>query len=57
MKKTIFIDYKLLNLSGDDSLENKLNGLLASGVDEILVKPVLMSNGYEAKILRETGGF
>ena len=40
MKKTIFVDYKLLNLSGDDSLENKLNGLLASGVDEILVKPV-----------------
>ena len=53
MKKTIFVDYKLLNLSGDDSLENKLNGLLASGVDEILVKPVLMSNGYEAKKLRE----
>ncbi len=53
MKKTIYIDYKLLNSKDDSSLENELNKLLASGVDEILVKPVLMSDGYEAKKLRE----
>ncbi len=53
MKKTIYVDYKLLNSKDDSSLENELNKLLASGVDEILVKPVLMSDGYEAKKLRE----
>ena len=53
MKKTIYVDYKLLNSKDDFSLENELNNLLASGVDEILVKPVLMSDGFEAKKLRE----
>ena len=53
MKKTIYVDYKLLNSKDHFSLENELNNLLASGVDEILVKPVLMSDGYEAKKLRE----
>ena len=53
MKKTIYVDYKLLNSKDESSLENELNKLLASGVDEILVKPVLMSDGYEAKKLRE----
>lgn len=53
MKKTIYVDYKLLNSKDHFSLENELNNLLASGVDEILVKPVLMSDGFEAKKLRE----
>ena len=53
MKKTIYVDYKLLNSKDAFSLENELNNLLASGVDEILVKPVLMSDGFEAKKLRE----
>ena len=53
MRKTIYVDYKLLNSKDDFSLENELNNLLASGVDEILVKPVLMSDGFEAKKLRE----
>ena len=47
MKKTIYVDYKLLNSKDAFSLENELNNLLASGVDEILVKPVLMSDGFE----------
>ncbi|MCR4742352.1 MAG: sirohydrochlorin cobaltochelatase [Treponema sp.] len=53
MKKTIYVDYKLINSTGQASIENKLENLLASGVDEILVKPVLMTEGYEAKILKE----
>ena len=53
MRKTVYVDYKLLNSKDDFSLENELNNLLASGVDEILVKPVLMSDGFEAKKLRE----
>ena len=53
MKGTIFVDYKLLNSNDDSSLENKLNKLLASGVDEILVKPVFMSDGFEVNKLRE----
>lgn len=53
MKKTIYVDYKLLNSNSDDCLENNLNDLLASGVDEILVKPVFMSEGYEVKKLKE----
>ena len=53
MRKTIYVDYKLLNSKDAFSLENELNNLLASGVDEILVKPVLMSDGFEAKKLRE----
>ena len=53
MKKTIYVDYKLLNSKDAFSLENELNNLLASGVDEILVKPVLMSDGFDAKKLRE----
>lgn len=53
MKKTIYVDYRLLNSNSDDCLENNLNDLLASGVDEILVKPVFMSEGYEVKKLRE----
>lgn len=53
MKKTIYVDYKLLNSKDAFSLENELNNLLASGVDEILVKPVLMSDGFEARKLRE----
>lgn len=53
MRKVVFVDYKLLNSKGESSLENKLDNLLASDVDEILVQPVLMSEGYEAKKLRE----
>ncbi len=49
MKETIIVDYKLLNSKDDFTLEKKLNNLLASGVDEILVKPLLMSDGFEAK--------
>lgn len=51
--KSLYVDYKMLNSQGDFSLENILENLLASGVDEILVKPVLMSDGYETKRLRE----
>ena len=53
MRRTLYADYKMINAQGDLSLENKIEELLASGVDEILVKPVLMSDGYEAKKLRE----
>lgn len=53
MRKTIFADYKLINAQGNLSLETQIENLLASGVDEILVKPVLMSDGFEAKKLRE----
>ena len=53
MKETIIVDYKLLNSKDDFTLEKKLNNLLASGVDEILVKPLLMSDGFEAKKLRD----
>lgn len=51
--KSLYVDYKMLNSQGDFSLENILENLLASGVDEILVKPVLMSDGFETKRLRE----
>lgn len=53
MRKTIYADYKLINAQGNLSLETQIENLLASGVDEILVKPVLMSDGFEAKKLRE----
>ena len=53
MKGTIFVDYKMLNSKDNSSLENELNNLLASGVDEILVKPVFMTDGFEARKLRE----
>lgn len=57
MKKTIFVDYKMLNSKDNSSLENELNKLLASGVDEILVKPVFMTDGFEVKKLREQVSF
>lgn len=53
MKQTVYVDYRTLNFNNELCLENKLEILLASGVDEILVKPVLMSDGFEAKKLRE----
>ncbi|MCR5606778.1 MAG: sirohydrochlorin cobaltochelatase [Treponema sp.] len=53
MKKIIYADYELINSEGETSLENKLESLLASDVDEILIKPILMTDGYEAKKLRK----
>ena len=53
IRNTIFVDYKMLNSQGNQSLESKLEYLLASGVDEIFVKPFLMTDGFEAKRLRE----
>lgn len=53
LRRTIYADYKMINAQGNLSLEAKIENLLASGVDEILVKPVLMTDGFEARKLRE----
>lgn len=52
MKKTIYADYRLINSAGEESIENRLESMLASGVDEVFVQPVLMTDGFEAKKLR-----
>ncbi len=53
MAKHIFIaDYALINSRNGKNLEEELSKLLASGVDEILVKPLLMSNGFEMSELK-----
>lgn len=53
MSKRIFVaDYALINSRNGKNLEEELKKLLASDVDEILVKPLLMSNGFEMSELK-----
>lgn len=47
MKGFLSVDYGLLNSKGEETLESRINLLLASGVDEITVRPVLMTKGFE----------